>query len=576
MLYRMKMRTFTYVFIILQLIISAATQAKNIHADMVLNQGKIYTLDKKHPWAQAIAVKEGKIIFIGKNDDAKNYIGKNTLIENLKGSMLMPGIIDAHSHPFQGGAGLTYKCDFSFTATPSEINNIIKQCLKNNPDILWLEGGQWTSDFFTLHDIKSPKKFLDNISTNVAIYLQDDSEHNAWVNSRALMLSNIDINTPDPKGGTIMKGKDGHPNGILLETASRIVASSIPEKSIDEYSRALLSAIDYYHSFGITAINEASTPDTVLKSYYKLDQEKRLSMHVTTNLRTPFGINDEPFNVQHLIKFAKKYRSEHVDTRFVKIFADGVPTAARTALMLENYTTDAEHPTLTKGMMHLDQAMLTKTLIELDKAGFTVKIHTAGDGSVHVALNAIEQVRKHNGESGLQFSLAHAGLIAPNDIDRFKTFNVIADFSPYIWFPSPIISSIRTAVGPRADHYWPTKDLLNHGVAILAGSDWPSAVETPNPWPAIEALISRKNPYQDQDEMLWPEQAISLSEALEIFTLKNASAMKLNKITGSLNIGKSADMILLNKNLFEIPVSEISEIQVQKTWFEGKLVYNRE
>ena len=242
--------------------------------------------------------------------------------------------------------------------------------------------------------------------------------------------------------------------------------------------------------------------------------------------------------------------------------------------MLSDYTPDKSSAIATAGYMHIDEARLTSDLIDLDAKGFTVKIHTAGDRSVHVALNAIAATRVANGPSGLRHELAHAGYIDSADIPRFRAVNAVADLSPYLWYPSPIIDSVIDAVGrPRGEKYWPIKSLLESEAPVLSGSDWPAAAADMNPWAAMEAMISRQNPDGDYPGILWPEEAISLQQVLQIFTLQNARAMKIDDESGSVELGKLADLIVLNHNLFEIPTSEIGNTQVLRTLFAGTTVH---
>lgn len=545
-------------------------------ADAIVYNANVYSPGLNLGKATALAIKDGRIAYVGDDKAALAWQSSSTEMFDAQGRFLMPGINDAHSHPFQGGSGLVFNCDFAFDSKPVEITSRLTGCIDENPKAQWLEGGQWTSDFFTLNKIESPRKFLDQISTEVAIYLEDDSGHNAWVNSKALALVGIDKDSPNPEGGTIVRNKNGEANGVLLEMAAQHVAMNIPERSVDEYAQALAAAIEYVNAFGITASNEARTPNRVLQAYAQLDKNGKLTARINTSLQTWFGLKAQGFDLQHYIKLREQYRSSNVSPDFVKIFTDGVPTASRSALMLADYTVDHEHPKLGRGTSHLSEEELTTVLLALDGAGFTAKIHTAGDGSVRMALNAIERVRKDHGNTRLAHRLAHAGFIDPADIQRFVDLNVIADFSPYIWFPSPIIDSVVSAVGPRGEQYWPTADLLAKGVRILTGSDWPSAVETPNPWPAVEALVSRQNPFGSaayKERSLWPEQGISRDDALRIFTLENAKAMGIDSETGTLAVGKSADFIVLNQNVLTVPVADISDTQVVKTWFRGKVVY---
>lgn len=543
-------------------------------ANTVLTGGRIYTLDPAQPWVEAVAITNGKYSYLGDNAGAEPYIGDKTEVIDLQQKMAMPGINDAHSHPWQGGLKELYQCTFAFSATPEEVAARVMECVENNPQATWIQGGQWASDFFRNHRLESPKEWLDRVSDDKAVILEDDAGHNLWVNSKALELAGINSDTPDPKGGTFVRDAAGEPNGLVLEAAKHLITSHVPDWSHEQYMAALAEAVRQANSFGLTGMNEARTPPVVSPAYKQLDQEGRLTLYAITSLQTQRGQRDTPLEIEPLVKDAQRFRSDHVYTKFVKIFLDGVPTASRSAVMLEPYLVDDEFPESTTGMLLIKPDALVQDVVELDRNGFTVKIHTAGDGAVRIALDAIAKVREVNGDSGLRHELAHAGYIDPEDLPRFTQLGVTADLSPYIWFPSPIIDSVVGAVGPRAKQYWPIKDLLASGADVLIGSDWPSAVDDMNPWPAIEAMVTRKNPFSDNDETLWSEQAISLEQALKIFTLGGAKAYRLEHLTGSVQIGKSADLIVLNQHLFETPVEDISETRIEKTFFEGRLVYD--
>jgi len=543
-------------------------------ADTVLTNGRIYTVNVAQPWVDSVAVRDGHYVYVGDAAGVDPYAGEGTEIIDLQGRMVMPGINETHAHSWQGGRKELFECNFPFTATPEEIADIVTNCAQLNPESGWITGGQWTSDFFINNDIESPREWLDAVSGDLAIYFEDDATHNAWVNSKALEIAGIERETPDPPGGTFVRDENGVPNGIVLETAKPVIESFIPDWTHEQNVASLAKAVELANSFGLTGIHEARTPPHISHAYQQLDQEGLLTAHAITDLQTPRGKRDQSFDVAPLIEISEQYSSEHVHTRFAKIFLDGVPTASRTAVMIEPYLTTEEYPEVTRGHLLIPQGELTEDLIKLDAAGFTVKMHAAGDGAVRAALDAIEQVRQTNGMSDLRHEIAHAGYIHPDDVPRFAELNVTADLSPYLWFPRPIIDSIAGAVGERAQYYWPIKDLLDSGANVAIGSDWPSVAESMNPWPAIEAMVTRRNPYIESDAALWPEQAISLDQALKIFTLDGALAFRLEDKTGSIKVGKSADFIVLNQGIFEIPVERVSETFVLKTYFEGRLVYS--
>ena len=543
-------------------------------ADLVITNGKIYTINPAQQWIEAVAIQGGKYRYTGDSAGVRQFVGDDTTIVDLDGKMAMPGINETHSHSWQGGRKELFECNFSFTATPEEIAEIVSECVESNPDSEWITGGQWTSDFFIDYDIGSPKEWLDAISGGKAIYFEDDATHNAWVNSKALEFAGIDRDTPNPAGGTYVRNENGEPNGLVLETAKPIVESFIPDWTHEQNVASLAEAVRLANSFGLTGIHEARTPPHISPAYQQLDREGRLTAYAITDLQTPRGQRDQSFDVSELVAISDKYSSEHVHTRFAKIFLDGVPTATRTAVMIEPYLASEEYTEATHGHLLVTQDALTEDLIKLDAAGFTVKMHAAGDGAVRVALDSIEQVRKTNGESGLRHEIAHAGYIHPNDVARFAELNATADLSPYLWFPRPIIDSIIGAVGERANYYWPIRDLLDTGANVAIGSDWPSVAASMNPWPAVEAMVTRRNPYADSEDALWPEQAITLDQALKIFTLDGALAYRLEEVTGSIEVDKSADLIVLNQNLFEVPIEQVSETEVDQTYFEGELVYS--
>ncbi len=541
----------------------------------VISNGRIYTANTAEPWVEAIVIGDGKLVYVGDNSGAEKYRGKDVLQLDMGGRMLMPGINDGHAHPWQGGVKTLYNCNFPFTATPEIIAQKLRECITANPDDLWLIGGQWTSDFFNNYDMPSPRKWLDNISSEHPIYLSDDATHNAWVNSKALALAGIDRNSPDPEGGAFLRDREGELNGLLYEHARRPVLAVIPDWTEAQYHNAMAEALGQANRFGLTGVNEARAEPKILQAYRKLDETEGLTVHLVANIQTPREYRDYPLDIESIVATRDEYTSPHLHTGFVKIFLDGVPTASRTALMLQDYLVDPEHPEQTRGHLMVAADVLKKDLIALDKAGIAAKIHAAGDGSVRLALDAIAAAREANGDSGLPHQLAHAGFIDPVDIPRFSTLNVTVDLSPYIWYPSPIIDSVQGAIGERGLRYFPVRQLLQSGAKLMMGSDWPSAAKDLSPWHAIEALVTRQNPFTNSEESLWPEQAVTLQQALAIATLGGAKAMRLDGLTGSIEVGKSADFIVLDKNLFEIPETSISDTEVEQTWFEGKLVYSK-
>lgn len=543
-------------------------------ADLIVKGGQIYTIDFANEWVEAVAVADGRYVYIGNDDDVDDFLGVDTEVIDLNGKMAMPGINDAHLHPMEGAVKDLFECNFPFTANPEEIALVVTACVEQNPDAEWIRGGQWGSNFFVDHKIDSPREWLDKVSGGKAVFLSDDSAHNTWLNTKAFELMGIDNETPNPPGVEIVRDKvTGELNGVVLE-GSASLRKLLPAPDQRQYIAAARHVFKTANKFGITGLKDASANLTHIIEITKLDRRDEMTIHFAGALDTSRDARETALDVEELIQQRDSLNSKNVDAGFVKIFTDGVPTAARTAAMLADYAPEKKGSVTTAGYMHINEAQLTRHLIALDAEGFTVKIHTAGDRSVRVALNAIAATRAANGASGLRHELAHAGYIDSIDIPRFRTLNAVADLSPYLWYPSPIITSVINAVGrPRGEQYFPIKSLLASGAPVLAGSDWPSAAANMSPWGAIEAMISRQNPSGDYPGTLWPEEAINLEQALQIFTMQNARAMKIDEKSGSVELGKLADLIVLNQNVFEVPTSKIGDTQVLRTLFSGKTVH---
>jgi predicted amidohydrolase YtcJ len=240
--------------------------------------------------------------------------------------------------------------------------------------------------------------------------------------------------------------------------------------------------------------------------------------------------------------------------------------------MLEPYLPDVVHGCCFRGNTILTVPQLARTLAECEKRGISVKIHCAGDAAVRSALDAVEVLRSFNGP-GLRHQIAHASFIDPLDVPRFAELDVVADLSPMLWFPGVIVEAIRTTVPPeRVDHFWPNRDLNEAGALLAAGSDWP-VVPDPNPWVGIQGMVTRRDPCGQFAGALWPEQALDLPTALRAYTLNPAKAMGIADWTGSIEAGKSADLIVLDRHLFRIPHNELAATRVLATYFEGRLVH---
>jgi predicted amidohydrolase YtcJ len=550
----------------------------NSNADLVLFGGRIYTVDSSRPWAQALAICDGKIVALGDDRDIKPLIGPSTRVIELKGKMVMPGINDVHVHPLLGGRADLYECHFLPTLSFDDILAVIRTEARKAKPGAWISGGAWGSNFTTKLSRIDSLRALDEASEGHPVILRDDSVHNRWVNSAAMEIAGINADSADPSGGIIVRDEvTGAPTGLLFESAVAIVekvAESANPYSLESNVAAVARAVEILNSYGVTGFQDAAVSGAVLSAYKHLDSQGKLAAWVVGSMMAERVAILADLVGDELIDQREKFAGTHLFPTYVKIFLDGVPMA-RTSAFIEPYIADKAHGCCFRGATTKNVPELARMIAKQEDRGLGVKIHCAGDGAVRTALDAFEVVRSFKGATHLTHHIAHAGFIDPSDIGRFKELNIVADLSPILWYPNQIIDGIEQAVGERVHHYWPNRHLREQGVLIATGTDWP-VIPNPDPWSGLEGLITRRNPHGQFDGALWPEQALDLPAAIEAYTLNPARAMGIGNFSGSLSVGKSADFVVLDRNLFEVAPTDIAETKVLNTFFEGKPVYARE
>jgi predicted amidohydrolase YtcJ len=555
----------------------ASPAPNDLVPDRVFVNGAVYTQDPAQPWAEGFAIARGRYVAVGTSAAMRALAGSTTRVTDLAGRMVMSGLIDAHVHAVDGAIGELYDCIFPASSTPEQIRKVLRACARRAPAGTWIRGGYWDSDFFKHFPLASQRRWLDENAGDHPVIWRDDSGHNVWVNSAALRLARIDAQTADPTGGSFEREAGGSvPDGIALEAAAEVIQAAVPDRTAKEYYRSVLHAQALAHRFGIIGLKEADAGTPTIAAYQAADRREQLSLYVATCIST-LAQQTDPGSVldfDAIDRVHAAYHSNLVATDCVKIFLDGVPTPARTAAMLEPYLPDAKG-IRTSGDLHVNPDVLARDLIELDRRGYTVKMHAAGDRAVRAGLDAIAAARAANPGSPLRHEVAHAGLVAPEDVGRFARLDAVAEFSPVLWYPSPVIEAVIETVGERARHYWPMRSLLATGAPLAAGSDWPSVVPSMDPWTGIQAMVTRRDPTQASQGALWPEEAIGLADALRIYTLGGAAALRREAETGSIVVGKSADFVVLEHNLFKAPASQIRATEVSMTFFRGRMVYDR-
>lgn len=542
-----------------------------VTADSVYLNARIYTVDADNSWASAMAVTDGRIVAIGSDADMATHTGDATTVHDLHGRMVMPGIHDTHMHPSDAGVGKTIECSF-LTYDLVDALDALQGCLADKPEGDWLRGGQWNDGLFVGTD-KSPKAILDEIAPNHPVFLMDWSVHNAWINSKALELFGIDDDTPNPSGGVIVRDLDsGEATGILLDNAAYDYRRELPAYTLQQRSDALAWSIEQLASFGITTFKEAIVTTANMEAYTDLDNKGELPLNVKTHLTWKSSWANSHHEEVALIDSRADYASDSIDTDFAKIMLDGIPPTY-TAALLEPYEPNEAFGDDWRGKLMHTPEDLAADVTALDAQGLTVMIHATGDRSLRVALDAFATARKANGDSGLIHVVSHAEMIHADDIPRFAELNIAAEMCPILWYPIPGLDW-ELWLGPDRAKVWPVKSLIEAGALVIYGSDWP-VVPTPNPWPGIESMVTRSDPTGASDVQDWPEQAVDLHTALRIFTINGAIASKSGNSSGSLEIGKDADFVVLDRNVFEVPISDVGETQVLLSVVGGETVVDK-
>ncbi|WP_053386440.1 amidohydrolase [Leucobacter japonicus] len=541
--------------------------------EVILIDARIYTVDADRPWAEAIAIANGRIIAVGTTDEITALAHPSTVVRDLGGAFVMPGLVDVHNHHFLAGKEDLFELRVPIGATIDGIIAAVAEHASGLPEDAWVVGGPWASD--RLGDVSTAAALarLDAAAGGRPVMLSDDSHHNRWVSSRALAIAEIAVGH---EGALVDSEHPDRLTGVLLEAAGIPVAQAHAAAgglTVDQERRASQRGVEILNSYGITAFQDAGVSTHILGALHALDVAGDLTAWVVSSML----INDEIFGFsdigEDLVFDGERFRSEHHRPDFVKIFLDGVPPT-RTGAFLEPYLPDDAHGDHFRGETLLDPAALTEWLRRVAAVGLSAKIHCTGDASVHAVLNAVEQLRT-DGITAPRYQVAHGQFVHPDDIPRFAALGVSADISPFIWVPGPIVEAIREVLPrERADRIQPNRALIDAGAVVAGGSDWPVS-PSPNAWEGIHGLVTREDPTGDYPGTLWPEQAITLEEAIAAFTANGAEAMGLGDETGTITPGKSADFVLLDRDPFTHPPHELARTTVTETWFAGRCVFVR-
>ena len=525
---------------------------------------------------EAVVVQNGRYSYVGSLEGALQAAGQNSKRVDLQGRMMLPSFFEAHAHPNMGSlldlSGLPYAGN---VPTPEEYVAHIRAYLQAHPKTLVLRGTGWDNAAF----LKEPpnKALLDQVSAEIPIFIRSFDQHYAWVNSKALEMSNVTRNTSDPPGGRIERDKNGEPCGTLLDMATIMVDSALPPITVEEHKELILKYQDMAHRLGFTGYMCAMVlppcqGDNQYAAYRELLAEGKLSMYVQLALMVTPDTYEEAIKwlVNEILKYEAAGPSDLLGFRLVKFYMDGT-ILGQSAYLLEDYAPCHRY----KGEpMWTDLDALRGAFRLCEENGLRIHIHAVGDAATQLALDGLETVKTPN-----RHAITHLVLTEPTDVTRFADMGVIATINPY-WFCKSMAwaDSEQKQLGlDRSESLYLVKSFYDAGVKVAAASDYP--VSTPNPLIGIEMAVTRTliEPWRSgrsaEECTLNLAEAISMEQALDAFTLTAAYAYDLDAITGSIGTGKSADFVILDKDIFKtVP----SEAKVLETWFRGELVYRAE
>jgi len=563
----MRVRMVGVLLLVLSVAVSrGVSQESNSSADVILRNAKIYTVNTKQPWADALAVRGGKILAVGSEKQIEKYRGPATRVIDAKGHLILPGFVDTHVH-FAGGAFSLQHVKLDDAATIPEIQKRVREYAAAHPGTSFVQGFGWMYPVFGKEALPD-KKYLDEVLPDRPAFLSAYDGHTSWANSKALQMAGISRDTPNPLNGIIVHDpKTGEPTGALKEAAGELVSRLVPTPTREETRAALLQGIRYAGTLGLTRVHSAGGDDVHLDLLDELRQHGQLTLrfYVAPFLEPPTLTSE---TIEKLEKLRRTYSSEWIDAGAVKFLGDGV-IEAHTAGMLQPYTDD---PSLT-GKPNWGAQEYTKAVTELDRRGFQIFTHAIGDATIQQTLDGYAAAHKANGTKDSRDRIEHIEDPSAAEIPRFGREGIIASMQPLHAYPNEDVLEVWARnVGPeRAKRAWPWHDIAAAGGRLSFGSDWP--VVTLNPWPGVQNLLTRQTTEGNPPNGWNTYECIALPQAIEGYTLGAAYAGRREKTEGSLEAGKVADLIVLSQDLFNLDPHKIGETQILVTMVGGQVVY---
>ena len=541
---------------------------RTVAADLVLRNGAVYTVDAERSWARSVGVRDGRIVHVGAGDVPVGLIGPETEVVDLAGGMLLPGFQDGHVHLLLGGIELG-ECTLFTLETAAAVVDSVAACAAARPEG-WLRAVGWELPAFP--GANPSKSVLDGIAPGRPALLESADGHSAWVSSRALALAGITRDTPDPPNGRIERdSRTGEPSGTLRESAIKLVSRLLPERSAAELAAGLDRALHLAAERGITSILEATATDSMLAAYAAADRAGRLTVRVVAAVEAGLDSTGVEGVVRRLGGWRSRYATPRLRPSAAKLYQDGVIESGTAALLAPYLDRNGD-----AGIPIHPQPRLDSLVAALDREGWQVHVHAIGDRAIRMTLDAFERSRAAGGAEDARHTITHLQLIDPADLPRFKRLGVVANFEP-LWANGDeyLTRMAEPSLGPaRSRWLYPIASAVKEGAVVSAGSDW--SVSSLAPLDGIEVAVTRRPPGDTSRHAWRPEEVVDLATAIAMYTINAAYQTHSDRETGSIEVGKLADLVVLDRNLFEVSPHEVHRVPVRMTILEGRTVFRGE
>jgi predicted amidohydrolase YtcJ len=542
-------------------------KVRDLSPDLILSNGRFYTLDTESTVARAVAVKDGRIVAVGGDAELEDLAGPGTVSIDLGGSTVIPGIFDSHNHLLEVGAKLSM-IRLDECQSQQDMMELVRERAKVTPPGQWIIGQGWNEGMFangqlpTRHDIdpatsEHPVILMRFFNTDVT-------------NSYALRLAGITRSTPDPEGGKIERDADGEPNGLLRASAKSLVRTLLPKPTVDEMKEYLRLACAEMHGFGITSIIEPGLRPEEIRAYQSFYQDGELTVRV--NLMPSwhgFHDDEDKTSLDHRARELGIYSGlgdEWLRIGALKMAIDG-GTTPHTAFMYEPFEGDTELVAFNR--LPLDE--LRRYFRAAQELGWDVGIHCCGDHAQDMAVDTFAQIAREIPRPNARHSIIHAYFPTPRALDQMAEYNIAAVLQPtFIYWEGELL--FRDVGERRANNYKPVRKYLDRGIVVTSSSDVTSTVSA-NPFVSLYALVTRKNRL-GQD--IAPHEAVSRAEALRTLTVAGTWLTREEGIKSTIEVGKVADLAILDRDYFAVPDEEIKDIEVDMTIVAGQVMWERE